>query len=661
MLLNGCFCFQIQIATVSFSIVITLQLYFASVFNFYYQGYTLSFLKYILLFIFFISSYFLISLPAFSSQQSNELPNTSVNKRYGNQLKFSQFSAIDGLSSSTIFDINQDKQGYIWIATEDGLNRFDGKNFRTYRHDINKENSISDNVIRKIFIDTNNTLWVGTQNGLSRYNRNLDNFDNYYQDENDDDSLNDNVIWDIYQDNTNLLWVSTDTGLHTLTLTINGKAKPRFHSVNITDFTGVLSEVKTIYQDKNKYYWFGSYDNGIHLADENLSYIGSLQAENKVDLHINANTLFDLKEIDGQLWLATDNGLFIVNPLSKNQYQLDSHINAQSRLQHGLTTTKKLKAKQTLLSNHVRAITQYNGNNVWLATDKGLNVINLLDDKISSHQNNSNNTSLSENWLMTIFKDNNDTLWLGSYGGGLNKYSPLSAKLYHGLAEVDIKSKQHFRVESFTQTNDGTIYLSTEQQGVFSLKDGIIKSIKLGSLTSVRQVLADKENNLWIITRDGELFNYIPLSRQLIRHNEWLENSNYATDRFIIFIDNSLWYINKLGLLSRYKIKENNFTTYQNKADHFIRMQKDKNNTLWLVSDEKHLLTFNTKDYSFNNQKINISKNFNNSQITNIAVSREYIWLTSNSQGINLINKVTKESTTFHEKNGLKITILPRY
>ncbi len=133
--------------------------------------------------------------PAFADH-ANTSPQqaTPQEERPTGQLKFSHLSPNDGLSSSTVFNINQDDQGYLWIATEDGLNRFDGTDFQLYRHDTNNPNSISDNVVRKIFIDNNNTVWVGTQNGLNRYNRELDNFDTFYHVKEDNNSIKDNTL-----------------------------------------------------------------------------------------------------------------------------------------------------------------------------------------------------------------------------------------------------------------------------------------------------------------------------------------------------------------------------------------------------------------------------------------------------------------------------------
>jgi len=347
---------------------------------------------------------FFIALPFLSTvvYAQNQPFQIKDNESYQTDtLKFIHLTTTDGLSNSNVFGITQDHQGFIWFATEDGLNRFDGNNFVTYRHNDNDPHSIADNVIRKIFIDSENTLWVGTENGLSRYNLELDNFDTFTHHIDNNHSLRDNIIWDIYQNKksknqqfTNLLWVSTSEGLHTLQLNTN---KLTFTRIDIRGYNNKFKEIKTIFQDKQNTFWFGSYDNGIHLVSKNFTYIGSLQEKNKYDLQVNAQALYDGKVIDNNYWLATDNGLFIVD----DDYKLLSHLTA---------TNNTSKNEQSLLSNNIRAITQYDDSHVWIATHKGLNIVNLVDDTITSHQNNKKDTSLSENWLMGMYKDNNNHL-----------------------------------------------------------------------------------------------------------------------------------------------------------------------------------------------------------------------------------------------------------
>lgn len=295
-----------------------------------------------------------LSTHTVATEQSNNVSISTENtfiESINNQLKFSQLSTLDGLSNSNVFSITQDHQGFIWFATEDGLNRFDGNNFITYTHDINNQHSIADNVIRKIFIDIENTLWVGTQNGLSRYNVEQDNFDNFKHIANDDTSLKDNVIWDIYQNKHNtandaietpLLWISTAEGLHTLSTATNIN-NTKFNRVNIRNYNDRIREIKTIFQDKQENYWLGSFDKGIHILSKNLNYIGSLQKTNKFNLIIDANALFDMKTIDNHYWLATDNGLYIID----DRYQLVSHLTDKPNQNN---------KNQVLLSNNTREI-----------------------------------------------------------------------------------------------------------------------------------------------------------------------------------------------------------------------------------------------------------------------------------------------------------------
>ena len=222
-------------------------------------------------------------------------------------LKFEQLSVKEGLSQSYVYGIAEDDDGFIWIATQDGLNRYDGESFVHYRHDVSNVNSLPDNFIREVFIDKNNVLWIGTNNGLSRYNKALDNFDNYFHIKNDNNSLKDNLIWDIYQDNHGVMWISTQEGLHKFITKTNN-----FHRIHISGFENKLKEIKTIYQDKKDNYWVGTYDDGIYMLNSTMSYGVSLESKNKWNLVINAKSLFDLKYIDNNYWLATDNGVYVI-------------------------------------------------------------------------------------------------------------------------------------------------------------------------------------------------------------------------------------------------------------------------------------------------------------------------------------------------------------
>ncbi len=565
-----------------------------------------------------------------------------------NQLKFSQLSTLDGLSSSNVFGITQDHQGFIWFATEDGLNRFDGNNFVIYKHNANNKHSIADNVIRKIFIDSKNTLWVGTENGLSRYNFELDNFDNFKSKVNDDSSLKDDVIWDIYQNKNNIskeeltspvLWVSTAEGLHTLTLSsdINNI---KFKRIKVRNYNEHTREINTIFQDKQQNYWLGSYDNGIHLLSKTYNYIGSLKKQNKYNLSINADALFDMKVIDNNYWLATDNGLYIVD----DRYQLISHLKADNEQENN---------NQTLLSNNIRAIAQLDENQILLATQDGLNTINLLNNHIASYQNNEKSTSISENWLMDVYRDNNNNMWLASYGGGLNKYSPVKALVYHGLAN---DAGKNYRAESFTESSDGTIWISTEQNGLFSFsKTKVLTNIPLNLNENIWQVISTNNDQLLLKTESGKLYQYDLQKNKISEHKKWLTKSNHPTDNFILATEGNLWYINNDGFLTQYQTNINTFKVYSTLNNNkFLNFQINNNNKLFLLSKNNQMFTFDINNYSFMKDSIDLKGVIDNNSINNIWTHNNNVLLGTESQGLTVINIDNKNISIFNENNGLK-------
>jgi len=564
-----------------------------------------------------------------------------------NLLKFSQLSTLDGLSNSNVFGVTQDHQGFIWFATEDGLNRFDGNNLVTYRHNASDEYSIADNIIRKIFIDRENTLWVGTQNGLSRYNLELDNFDNFFNRARDDSSLRDNVIWDIYQNKNNnlkdeqaepLLWISTNEGLHTLSVTTNVN-DIKFKRISVRNYDDRIREIKTIFQDNKGSYWLGSYDKGIHLLSKNLNYIGSLKKHNKHNLIIDANALFDMKIIDSQYWLATDNGLYIID----DRYQLVSHLTDGSKQNHDT---------RVLLSNNVRAIEQFDENHVWLATHSGLNTINLLDNTIENYQKTLKPSSLSENWLMDIYRDSNHNMWLASYGGGLNKYSPLTSLFHHGLSS---DGNKNYRVESFAETSDGTVWFSTEQQGLFKIStDGIITKELLNLQENIWQVISNKNNKVWLRTESNKLYEFNYLNNKLTEHKKWFLESNYSNTQFAKETNNGIWFINKDGILTQYQTTLKNFKSYPQKSNlKSIKLQIN-NNKISLLTKTNKIITFDIQGKAFSNNVIKLPKQIAPNNINSILINNNIAFIGSVSQGLYSYDMDTKTNYLYNESNLLR-------
>ena len=553
-----------------------------------------------------------------------------------NPLKFERISIAEGLSQSYVYDITQDQNGFIWIATQDGLNRYDGKNFVYYRHDSTDKKSIADNFVRKLFIDNKDVLWVGTNVGLSRYNKELDNFDNFTHQTNDNSSLKDNEIWDIYQDPNNNIWVSTKEGLH--------KFDPEYQNfsrIRIRGLDAALKEIKTIFQDGKGNYWLGTYDKGIFLANSTLTFAISLSEHNKWNLKLNADALYDLKLIDNQYWLATDNGLFVIS----QEYKIKKHYSANAE-----------NKNDKLLSNNVRTIELLNGSMVWLGTLNGLNIINLLSGDIDSYQSVQHKNAISNNYILKLFKDKADNIWLGTDGNGINTFNSLQLKIRHGLFNYN---EMPSSVYALAETKDGKVWFATDDGQLSYLNsDENIVHINIGNKFPISHLMTDKLDNIWLRTeeensnRPGKLYNFDTKNFTLSENKFWRNNSYHANLSLMFLIINKIWFINSSLQLTSFDIETNQFETYENGST-FTSLKYDKDKTIWLSSDQGEVLSFNVTKLEFSNKTYKLSNKIKFGEISNIAVSNEWIWLGSQRNGLALINKNNNTNLFFNEKNGL--------
>ncbi|ARD43556.1 EAL domain-containing protein [Colwellia sp. PAMC 21821] len=562
----------------------------------------------------------------------------SENNINQNPLKFERISIAEGLSQSYVYDIIQDHNGFIWIATQDGLNRYDGKNFVYYRHDSTDKKSIADNFIRKVFIDNNDVLWVGTNEGLSRYNESLDNFDNFLHQANDSNSLKDNEIWDIYQDPKNNIWVSTKEGLHKF-----DPENKNFSRIRIRGFDTALKEIKTIFQDKKGNYWLGTYDKGIYLANSTLTFAISLSDENKWNLKINANALYDIRIIDNQYWLATDNGLFVIS----QEYKIKKHY-----------TTNSENVKDRLLSNNVRTIELLNGSMVWLGTLNGLNIINLLSGDIDEYQSVQHKNAISNNYILKLFKDTADNIWLGTNGKGINTFNSLQLNIRHGLFSYNNSPSA---VYTLAESRDGRVWFATSDGKLSYLNsDEKIVQLEIGNKSPISHLMVDKLDNFWLRTdaessnRPGKLYYFDTKTLTLTENKFWRNNSFHSNLSLMFLINNKIWFIDSSSQLASFEIETNQFETYElENGSTFTSLKYDNDNTIWLSTDKGEALSFNVSKLEFSKKTYLLSNRIKFGEISTISVSNEWIWLGSHRNGLALINKSNSKNLFFNEKNGL--------
>ena len=169
---------------------------------------------------------------------------------------FSHINNNNGLSQNSVYSILQDDEGYLWFATEDGLNRYDGYSFKIYNHDTKDVNSISNDRIRVIFKDSKGNIWVGTNGGgLNKYLRDVDKFIRYLPDPENPES-EENKIFSIYETKRGVLWVgSYGGGLYSFD---REKTKFKIFKLNIEHSSNLKRSIYSIIEDSWEELWIGT-------------------------------------------------------------------------------------------------------------------------------------------------------------------------------------------------------------------------------------------------------------------------------------------------------------------------------------------------------------------------------------------------------------------
>ena len=418
-------------------------------------------------------------------------------------INFDHLTTQEGLSQNTVNCIFKDSEGFIWIGTNDGLNRYDGYNFKVYRHNYKDTTTLSDNKIYAIIEDDKSNLWIGTRSGLNVYIRDYDHFVRYVNKPGDPNSISHNFVRSIYKDQQSQIWIGTLGGGINKFIGENyneGKFY-RFRPECVTDSLKnySVSNITSIYQDGENEYWLGTHWGGLirFLSDKNkfifYPYNKSLLKDNF------GKTIF--KDSEGDIFLCTEgNGFFIYN----HKEHLFKHY-------------KSKKNTNSISNNIIKDIYEDENKNFWIATDGGgLNLFNKSKGIFRQYLYNiNNNGSLSSNGVYCIYKDNQNIYWIGTFGGGVNIYNKNRKKFYHYTQEIGSpNSLSHKSVLAFNEDHNGKIWIGTDGGGLnlFNREKGTFRHFKAdpsdpNSLSSnvVTTIYEDHEHHLWIGTYSGGL------------------------------------------------------------------------------------------------------------------------------------------------------------
>ncbi|MGC6432286.1 MAG: hybrid sensor histidine kinase/response regulator transcription factor [Jejuia sp.] len=361
-------------------------------------------------------------------------------------IQFHRITTDDGLSQSDINCIYQDNQGFLWFGTHEGLNKYDGYNFKIFSPNGNDVNSISSNLIFDITGDKNGNLWIGTTGkGLDYFNIKTEKFKHFVHDKNNPNSLISNYVTSLLLDDKNRLWIGTSNGLDVISLDEPLDAiNFQHYNLERDPFNTKLNDnvVNDIFQDSQGEIWIAG-DAGFFKLNRDSNGDLYVKRINEIIGLSNIPIRSINEDVYGRLLIGSNHGFFMLN-------------------RDGGYTVKKVTGR--VLTNEILV----NNTTIWVGTDEGLLYFDNSDGTAipklikEFKYEPDNRFSISKNRIKSLLKDKGGVIWIGTNGGGLNKLDLERKKFKLIKKTLDSSSLSYDKIRSLYEDSNGTLWVGTE-------------------------------------------------------------------------------------------------------------------------------------------------------------------------------------------------------
>ncbi len=568
-----------------------------------------------------------------------------------------QFNRIDisqGLSNNQVKGILKDSKGFVWLATMSGLNRYDGYQFKIFRHNPQDSISLSDDYVLRIFEGPGNKIWVDTHNGFNILDPVTETVDRNMSASLAKLSLPNTTITNIIKDNAGNYWfLMAAKSLYKY----NSASQKTAHMYELPAGDAPLSSFT---QDVSGNTWMVHSNGLIEKIDPQsgtiVQRIDALSVKFKNEL-LNYSIFADKQ---GELWFfiaAGARGLFHYTPAT------------------GLLETIDKESKPWRLNNNiVVGILQDNNDKLWISTDHGgVNILDKQSRTISYVVNNpDDNKSISENSISISYKDYDGFIWIGTYKHGVNYYHANIIK-FPLLSNIPSNphSLQFNDINDFAEDEKGNIWVGTNGGGLiyYDRTNGkftqyLHKPNDVNSLANdiIVTLYVDRQQKLWIGTYFGGLDCYDGKKFVHYRHNP-ADSTSLADDRIYEILEDAqknLWVGTLSGGLNRFDREKNIFYHYKPyeansiHASYISELMEDREGNLWVGSSNGiDVLDKKSGKVDYYSNFTNDPKGISNNIILSLMQdSRGLIWV-GTSDGLNVFNKNDKTFKAFRTENGL--------
>jgi ligand-binding sensor domain-containing protein/signal transduction histidine kinase/CheY-like chemotaxis protein/AraC-like DNA-binding protein len=527
---------------------------------------------------------------------------------------FNHLTMENGLSQNSVMAIAQDKNQFIWMGTQHGLNRYDGYRFKIYTNSSDNHHSISDNVITSLLSDSKGRLWVGTENGLNLYDEKRDRFTRINK-QSSVNSFSCDSVECVYEDPQKNVWIGTYNGLN---LVIDAE-KQIFKKIlfDKPNYKSRLNNVFSIFKDDKQNLWVGTFNGLVRIYQIKGKYHFEIFRHKANDVSSISSNAVKSIVIDKQkrLWLGTYDGLNLFDYAHKNfiRYQT-SATNPNS-----------------IINNDIRKLTCDKAGNIWIGTQEGLSIFDPNMLKFSNYRYDpEQNNGLSQNSIHSIFQDLSGSMYVGTFYKGVNVL--------------------------YSSATPFTVYRNFKKQ------QGLSSNI-------VSAMAEDQSHNLWIGTEGGGL-NYVNRSNHTFTYyKSEPNNSNGLNSNLIktLCLDKSgqllvgthrggLYVFNPSAQNFRKITNVKNFKNTPGGAE-VIAIMEDSNGTVWVGSiDGLSTLSKSNGVYASTTVKSILEKSLRNKYIQVIFEDKaKNIWIGTRA-GLYAYNPASKRITAYYQNKakGLK-------
>jgi ligand-binding sensor domain-containing protein/signal transduction histidine kinase len=613
-----------------------------------------------------------------------------------NSRRFAHFQTDQGLSQSTIRAILRDHRGFMWFGTDDGLNKYDGYRFTTFKRISGDSSSLSDNYIRALFEDRERGIWVGTNFGLNRFDRNTNRFQRYLSSPDDPASLSDSSIHAVVEDQEGYLWVGTNNGLSKLDP--NREMFVRyFHDENDTSSLPHNS-IRSLFVDQSGALWVGTL-NGIARMRGNSEAFERLEHPDGERVAAPWTVRAFREDPSGSgVWIGTNRGLYFYERDSGSVRAVEHEVLVRMSIRamdispdgslwigsqnQGMARivgervfrwTPNPEDFSSISANQIRSLYEDGSGLLWVGTySAGLNRLDLKDNRFDHyHKNNQFPAKINHNTVRTFYEDDDGNIWIGT-DGGINRFDrEKRAYTYYRHNPDDPKSLGHDRVYTIRADSEGTIWIGTFGGGLSRYNPGTDDFTRLRhdpnnpqSLNHdrVRVVLEDSAGSLWVGTHRFGLNRFDGEKGTFTHYRADAANPSSLNDDLVytLFEDRqgTLWVGTSNGLheydpdcdcFNRYLSDLDDPTTLTDKA--VLSIYEDSSGALW-VGTFGGLNQFDRESKTF--IRYTQQDGLPNDVIYGILEDESgHLWLSTN-MGVSHFDPLRKEFSNYDSKDGLQ-------